>query len=511
LFTKLYKFDGQQTRLLSARNFQQIGGRAGRRGFDDLGTVVCQAPEHVIENKIIDGKVQKGKKKAVRKKPPPDFVLYNEATFEKLATSQPEELRSSFNVTHGTLTNVLGRELTHGAPHGGYRRLVTLIGRSHESDILRSRHRKRAAQLFRALRAAGVIERVVPEWTRRPYVRLAEGLQVDFSLHNTLSLFLLDTLGLLDPKQESYALDALTVVEAILENPKAILFRQLDKAKGDLVADLKAQGIPYEERMERLEDVTYPKPNADFLYQAFDVFREAHPWSREDNVRPKSIARDMFERYASFNEYDRDYGLQRVEGILLRYVTETYKALVQTVPEEYKSDDLFEVITFFRTMLEQVDSSLVREWEAMLHPEELLSLTPEERAKRRDITRDKKSFYARIRAEMHRLVKALSARDWEDATLSVRPPEDSADEWLEDRFATALKPFLEEHGQVIFDHRARMTDLTLIEADGERQWRVRHTLLDPQEDNMWFVEARVDLRDPGSDEGPLLRLVDIGS
>src|SRR6202012_2338638 len=66
LFTKLCKFDGEKMVILSVRDFQQIAGRAGRKGFDDQGTVVAQAPEHVVENLRLEQK----SKKFVKKKPP---------------------------------------------------------------------------------------------------------------------------------------------------------------------------------------------------------------------------------------------------------------------------------------------------------------------------------------------------------------------------------------------------------------------------------------------------------
>ncbi len=525
LFTKLYKFDGEQTRILSARSLHQISGRAGRKGFDTRGTVICQAPEHVIENKWQDAKAKDNpkKKKQQRKKPPPrDYVAYNRATFEKLIASSAEPLRSSFAINHGTLTNMMDREVTHGNRHGGYRRLIELIASCHERDGTKSRLRRRAAQLFRSLITAGVLELATVEFDDRPYVRFKEGLQRDFSLYHALSLFMVEALSLLDGGLESYPLDVLSLVEAVLESPRVLLLRQLDKLKGDRIAVLKAEGVPYEERMEELEKVTNPKPNEDFIYDTFDVFREAHPWVRGDNVRPKSIARDAYERFATFNEFDKLYGLQRAEGVLLRYLTETYKALVQTVPDEFKTDPVVELIAFFRTMLEKVDSSLVREWESMLAPgpeEEGEETAAGAEPPRFDITRDPRAFMARLRAEMHLLVKALAARDYEEALVAIRAvqaeEEDASGEeeeaWTVERFEAALAPYFEQYDRIIFDHRARFPDLTMIKPDGERQWVVQQVLLDPEEDKMWYLEARVDLREPGSDEGPLLRLQRIAS
>ena len=66
-----------------------------------------------------------------------------------------------------------------------------------------------------------------------------------------------------------------------------------------------------------------------FLYDNFNRFAATHPWIGQENVRPKSIAREMFETFQSFPDYVRDYDLQRVEGLLLRYLTEVYKVLVK--------------------------------------------------------------------------------------------------------------------------------------------------------------------------------------
>jgi len=514
LFTKLCKFDGEKVRILSVRNFHQIAGRAGRKGFDDLGSVVCQAPEHVIENKIIDAKAARGKKKQPRKKPPlKGYVHYDAATFKKLRESEPEPLHSQFDITHGGLVSMLERAPVHGQPDGGYRKVVDLIARCHESDKAKSHHRRRAATLFKALREVGIIDIVPVDWDTRRYVRIKEDLQLDFSLHHALSLWLVDTLDSLDRSNDDYSLDVMTLVEAILESPRVLLLRQIDKLKGDLVAQLKAQGVEYEERMEELAKVTHPKPNADFIYQTFDAFRETRPWVRDENVHPKSIARDMVERYASFNDYVKIYGLQRAEGLLLRYLTEAYKVLVQNVPVEYRTDDTLEVIAYLRTVLAQVDSSLVREWESMLEGTEEEATTAEPRVRWRDITKDPKLFLARVRAEAHRLVKALAGKDYEEAAVSVwQPTEEEVEErWTPERFQEAMAPYYEEHETLRFDHQARFSDLTHLKELAPRRYVVQQTLLDPAEEKSWFVEAEIDLTDPKAEDGPLLRVQRIAS
>ncbi len=284
---------------------------------------------------------------------------------------------------------------------------------------------KQAAVLVRSLYRAGIIGLA----GERPYrVVVAEDLQWDFSLHQALSLFALSALEELDPASPTYAVDALTVVESILEDPDVILRRQVDRAKGRLVAELKEEGVPYEERMARLEEVTHPKPLADFLYGAFNAFRAAHPWTAGSDVSPKSIGREMFETFAGFSDYVKSYGLERSEGVLLRYLSQLYKTLDQTVPEAAKTDELWDVLGYFRSLVGETDASLLEEWERMRHPELLLA----ERTRRRAAGESRKEaswltellsnprvFAARVRAEAQLLVRALARKDWDEAAERV--------------------------------------------------------------------------------------------
>ena len=318
----------------------------------------------------------------------------------------------------------------------------------------------------------------------------------------------METLLLLDEESPTYALDAITLVESILEHPRAILIQQERRLKDALVAEMKANGVEYEERMERLEKVTYPKPRADFIYAAFDRFGESHPWIVAENIRPKSIVRDMLERYTSFNEYVKDLGLERIEGVLLRYVSSAYKTLVQSVPEANKTDELHDAIAYLRTTLERVDSSLVREWERMIRQDaEPDEAGPEAADKPWDISRDERSFMARLRSELHRLVRALSVRDWEEAAGFVR--QDPDDPWNPQRFETALAPFFEEYDRLIFDHSARLSELTRVSREAPHQWRVSQVLRDPEGDGLWGIEGIVDLRDDTDPTGPIVQVLSI--
>ena len=313
LFTKLCKFDGAKTTILSIRDFQQISGRAGRKGFDDLGTVVAQAPEHVIENirneQKASGDPKKMKKLVKRKPPEKGFIPWTKETFEKLANGKPEALQSRFTVTHGMLLNVLSRP-----DQNGCKAMQLLLRKSHESPNAKRQLGKKAFTLFRSL-----VDRQIIEFNP---LRVNVDLQEDFSLHHALALYLLDTIRLLDPQSPDYALDLLTLVESILENPEMVLRKQLDRVKSDKMAELKAQGMDFDDRVAELEKLEYPKPNREFIYDTFNAFSTAHPWVGQDNIRPKSVAREMFENFQSFSEYIRDYDLQRSEGQLLRYLSD---------------------------------------------------------------------------------------------------------------------------------------------------------------------------------------------
>ncbi|MBI5508551.1 MAG: DUF3516 domain-containing protein [Deltaproteobacteria bacterium] len=518
LFTKLCKYDGTKVRLLTVREFQQLAGRAGRRGFDTKGSVVCQAPEHIVENKIIDAKIagSPNKKQKLQRKKPPDkgYVHYDDKTFSRLVTSSPEPLQSQFQVSHGLLMNMLSRECKHGEPDGGYRRVVALIGACHERDVVKARLRRRAAELLRGLVHAGIVVLETPAWSRRPYLQVHAELQREFSLHQTLSLYLLDAVHLLDAAAPTFAKDLLSLVEAILENPQVVLERQEDRIKGEKLAAMKAAGVEYDERIAELEKITYPKPNADFVYTTFDRFREGRPWVAGENVRPKSVARDMFERFATFNDYIRDYGLQRSEGLLLRYLSEAYKALLQIVPESFRSDEVLQVLAYLRTLLAHVDTSLIEEWERLVAGVDAPPRGMPEVEAVRDVIRDPRLFAARLRTEVHLLVKALADKSFEDAADVVWQPAaaaDAGDAWPPERFAATLAPFFALHQRVLFNERARYSEMTRVEPQGDKRWQVVQRLLDPEGDDDWAIEATVDLAEPGAVDAPWLRVSRIGT
>jgi hypothetical protein len=270
--------------------------------------------------------------------------------------------------------------------------------------------------------------------------------------------------------------------------------------------------MEYAQRMEELDRVTYPKPNADFIYRTFDAFCVHHPWVGHENIRPKSILRDMVERYATFNDYVRELGIQRAEGVLLRYLDQAYKTLVQTVPEAYKDDAVVDVIAYLRAMLARVDDSLIREWERMVAGAPIESVAGEEGVAVEvevDISRDRRGFVARIRAELHRLVQALANRDWEEAAACVRQTEEHA--WPTEAFESALEAFFEDHEAIVFDGRARMADNTYLSEREDHLWEVRQVLRDSDDENLWMVVGEVDLRDDRAPSGPLVQVLRIST
>ena len=510
LFSSLAKFDGEKVALLRSREFKQIAGRAGRKGFDEQGSVVCQAPEHIIDKRreLQRAKNRGRKPKSGSRLPRRGTVPWNRDSFQKLIYGAPEPLQSHFSVGHGTILQVLQRD-PEGDAASGYRALVELIDLCHERPARKARLRRDAARVFRSLRRAGIVEIERDPRTRRFRVRVSPELQDGFSLHHTLSLYLVDAIHALDPDEPDYALDVLSLVEAILEDPRPILYAQVDAIKRELVARLKAERVPYEERVRQLEQVDYPRPNAEFIYATFDYFAEKHPWVRHENIRPKSVARELYLSYAEFDDYVRRYKIARVEGRLLRYLADVYRTLVQNVPEFARTPEVYDLMAYLRMTLERVDSSLLEEWQSLLEgggrrPE--ADEEPDGSTLRVDLVRDERARNARIRAELHRLLHLLSQRRFAEAVDCVHP--DS--EWDESDFERALAPFFADHGELLFDHRARLAEHTVIRPGETREWRVSQALLDRSDENLWGIEARIDLaRDPNP-EGPLLRLLEIG-
>ena len=510
LFTKLCKFDGEKTAILKVRDFLQISGRAGRKGFDDQGSVVAQAPEHVVENLRLEAKAGADpvkKRRIVRKKPPDKgYVHWDKATFERLTTAPPEPLVSRFQVSQGMILNVLSRS----GSRGGCLALGRLIKKSHERPVDKKRHGRTAMAMFKSLLEANIVEKSVDEDGRRR-VLLHQDLQNDFSLNQTLSLYLVETIPQIVAQSETYALDLLTLVESILENPELVLMKQLDELKTRKMAEMKAAGIEYDQRIEELDKLEYEKPNKDFIYDTFNAFARKHPWVGTENIRPKSVARDMFEKYLSFSEYVREYSLERGEGVLLRYLSDVYKALLQNVPAAFRTPEVDELTVYFGAMVRQVDSSLLDEWERLRSGEEEKAPgeggdAPEEPEGSKDITRDERGFTVLVRNELYRLVRMVARRDWDEAAAIC----EAGGEWPRAKLEEAFAPFYEEHKQLRTDAAARSpAHLTLTK--NEAAWEFAQVLVDGDDACDWVITGSIDLEASRVEARPVVRVVRIGT
>ena len=511
LFSKLSKYDGEKVRILGVRDFKQISGRAGRKGFDDRGSVVCQAPEHVVENLDSQRKARLrggGRARRVKKKSPPrGFVGWNAETFDRLIHSPPETLESRFRIDHSVLIRCLQSDSADELPGAGYRRLAELIETCHETPHHKKQLLREAAVLFRALHQAEVVELVRGNRKERPEIRIHDDLQRDFSLHQTLSLYLVEASSILDPEAPDHALDILSLVEAILEDPRAILQQQLRVARKELAAELKAQRVPFEERIARLDEVRLPKPSSEFIYSTFGIFVENHPWVGSENIRPKSVARKMVESYASFHDTVRRFELARMEGLLLRYLGQVHNTLVQTVPTAVHTDALVEVIAYFRAMLQRVDSSLVEEWESRREPR--TETTGDGKPPMTAPSFDERALHARARAELHQMVRALAGRDYEEAVEWIHPEEHA--EWGAQRIEAALAPFYEEYERIRFDPSARQAHRTVFRARGPGTWEVHHVLVDDRDDNDWNIAGEIRIDGSTEPKTPLVRIRHIGT
>jgi superfamily II RNA helicase len=496
LFTQLGKYDGTSSRLLTAREFHQIAGRAGRAGFDTVGYVWAQAPEHVIENERALAKAgddAKKRRKVVRKKPPTrGYVPWSEDTFSKLVAASPEALTSQFAVSHSMLLNVLDR------PGDGCGAMRSLLTQNHDPRPRQRQHIRRAIAMYRSLLAAGVVERLdVPDEDGR-LVRVTVELQADFALNQPLSPFVLEAVSHLERTSEAYALDVLSLVEAVLDNPGVILAAQLDKLRADLIAKLKAEGVEYEQRMAELDKLEHPKPLRDFTYDLFNAYLTVHPWAADHTIRPKSVARELYERAMTFTDYVQHYGLARSEGLVLRYLSDAYKGLVQNVPEDAKTDDVFDLTEWLGETVRQVDSSLLDEWEQLRHPDDLeaeaagtavavVGVGAGPLAEPGRVTSNVRAFRVMVRNELFRWVELLARGAYDE--LAER---EGSGEWTGERLAAAMAPYWAEHDAVGIGPQARSAALLTV-TESPDAWGATQVLDDPAGDHDWVLRVSVPL------------------
>jgi superfamily II RNA helicase len=497
MFTGLSKYDGTRTRLLNAREFHQIAGRAGRAGYDTVGSVIVQAPEHVIENEKALAKAgddPKKRRRVVRKKPPEGSIGWGQATYERLVAAEPEPLTSSLTVSHAMLLNVISR------PGDAFAAMRHLLTDNHEPPDRQRKLILRAFAIYRALRAAGVVERLdKPDEDGRRW-RIVGDLQLDFALNQPLSPFALAAIDLLDRESPSYALDALSVIESTLDDPRQVLSAQQFKARGEAVQQMKADGIEYDERMSLLEDVTHPKPLEELLGAAYSTYRRGHPWVSEHQLSPKSVVRDMYERAMTFVEYVGYYGLARSEGLVLRYLADAYRAVRQTVPDDAKTEELADIVEWLGELVRQVDSSLIDEWEKLTNP------TDEAEADERPpaVTTNPRAFRVLVRNALFRRVELAARRDYE-----ALGELDADAGWDADAWQDALAPYFAEHDEIRTDASARGPRLLMIEQTADR-WTVRQIIDDPAGDHDWSIAGEVDIAESDELGVAALHVTDVG-
>ncbi len=520
LITALAKFDGQRMRQLSAREFHQVAGRAGRAGFDTAGTVVVMAPDHEIENAAAVAKAgddPKKLRKIVRKKAPQGFVNWGEASFERLVAAEPEPLVPQLQLTAAMLINVIAR--------GGdvFANVRSLVFDNHEPKARQYELARRALGIFRTLVAAQVVVADAGGG-----IRLTVELQPNFALNQPLSPFALAAIGLLDPSDERaptapltdfaesdevrsdsaessdararlrslsagerrvgtghYALDVVSVIEATLDDPRPVLSQQQFLARGEAVAAMKRDGLDYDERMAALEEISYPKPLGELLAQSFEVFASSQPWVRDFELSPKSVVRDMFERALSFGELISFYQLARSEGLVLRYLSDAYRAIRQTVPADAQTSDLLDLVAWLGELVRQVDSSLVDEWESLVNPtadpsEPVVPPAPP------SVLTNRRAFLVLVRNELFRRVQ-LAALQKDDELAALDPDVD---------WSAALDAYFDEHDEIRTGGAARSPRLVHIDetqAAASGLWKVEQTIDDPEGHHDWRIRGEVDL------------------
>jgi len=501
VFSALSKYDGVRTRLLNAREFHQIAGRAGRAGFDTAGTVVVQAPDHEVENLKQFAKVAddpKKRRKLVRRKAPEGMVPWSESMMKRLVDASPEPLVSNMRVSTAMILDVVARP---GDPFAAMRRLLT---DNHEPRKRQLRHIREAVGIARSLLQAGVIERLdEPEPDGRRY-RLTVDLPPNFALYQPLSTFALAAVEVLDPESDTFALDVVSVIEATLEDPRQILAAQLNKARGEAVAAMKAEGIEYEERIELLDEVTYPKPLNELLTHTFEVYLRSNPWAADGHLSPKSVVREMWERAMTFREYVSHYGLTRSEGAVLRYLSDAYKALRSGVPASARTEELADIVEWLGELVRQVDSSLLDEWEQLTSPDQPHDAPVAVPAKPRPLSGNERAFTAMVRNALFRRVELFARQRW--AELGEL---DRGSGWNAQRWAEVGEEYFAEHADVGTGPDARGPAMLIIERESD-VWRVRQILDDPAGDHDWGFTVEVDLAASDEEGAAVLRVVDAG-
>ncbi len=512
LLTGLAKFDGKRMRLLNAREFHQIAGRAGRAGYDTIGHVVVQAPTWTIEFERERAKVRareeagkvsnnaKKRKKEPKPRIPEGAISWSESNMTKLVENAPEPLRPHLKITAGMVLALISR------PGDAIASGRHLIMTSHQTRSQQLKLVKDAVELFRGLRDAEIIEVLdEPDHLGRR-IALVEDLQLDFTMNQPLAPFAIAMIDTLDEDSVSLTMDTVSIIEAILEDPRQILLAQQNAAKGELLAELKADGVEYTERMAQLDEVTWPKPLEEDLEAALEIYARTRPWVRPDELSPKSVVREIHETGQTFSEFVQRYGLQRSEGIVLRYLSDAYQAMRRTLPQDLRTEELEDLIEWLGVLVRGIDSSLLDEWEALSHPEdadadaasELRPTSP------RGLSSQTKVLRTMIRAAMWQRVEHFAfEREQRLGEL------DGEEGWDRPRWAEAMDAYYDTYDHVGIDGAARSPQLLQI-TEESKLWRIRQVLDDPDRNHDWAIEAELDLEATDEAGEPVLAITHVG-
>ena len=489
VLTALTKFDGTKMRKLRAREFHQIAGRAGRMGFDTEGLVIAEAPEFEIENAKALAKAgndPKKLKKIKRKKAPEGFVTWNENTFDKLIDAAPETLVPHMKITHSMVLN----EVEQG---GDARyRIDRLIDDSAQTPEQKERLHARADEIFQTLFDTNVIETEDRDDGGKDYFMTVD-MPDDFALDQPLSPFLLAALELLDPESDTYALDVISMVEATLEDPKQVLRAQERQARDEAMIRMKEDGLDYDERMDRLQEITYPKPLEDMLQAAFDEYRHDVPWANDYWLSPKSVVRDMVETASDFTGYIARYNIARSEGTLLRYLSDAYRALARTVPQEKRDEQLDDIISWLRVVVRSIDSSLVDEWENAGTDTDASEAAANLAAPgaKQAVVEDRRGLTVLVRNAMFRRVQLMDLDKPDELGALDKDWGYGVHEWED-----TLDDYYDEHEYVNIDAKARSGELFILDEskeNSEHAWKVRQIIDDSDGDHDWAITGTVDL------------------
>jgi len=290
-----------------------------------------------------------------------------------------------------------------------------------------------------------------------------------------------------------YALDVISMVEATLEDPKQVLRAQERQARDAAMIRMKEDGLEYDERMDRLQEITYPKPLEDMLDAAFDQYRHDVPWANDYWLSPKSVVRDMVETASDFTGYISRYNIARSEGTLLRYLSDAYRALARTVPDDKLDDQLRDVISWLRVVVRSIDSSLVDEWENAGASDDASQAAASLAAPgaKAAVVEDRRGLTVLIRNALFHRVQLMDLDKPEALGALDKEWGYGVHEWED-----ALDDFYDEHEYVNTDAEARSAELFMLDEkheNDEHSWHVRQIIDDSDGDHDWAITGTIDL------------------